>query len=52
MGIVKGNFPGGLQVIELRAHPAAEMDIPTTSMTNTRRIPVHLGALKIANALI
>jgi hypothetical protein len=40
--IVKGNFPGGLQVIEVRPHAAADMDIPPTSMVNTRRIQVRL----------
>jgi hypothetical protein len=33
---------GGLQVIELRPHAAADMDIPPTSMVNTRRIQVRL----------
>ena len=40
--IVKGNFSGGLQVIELRPRAAADMDIPATSMVNTRRIQVLL----------
>jgi hypothetical protein len=48
MGIVKGNFRGGLKVIEVRPHTAADMDIPPTLMMNSQRIQAHFD-VRLAN---